>query len=565
MKQGYGVSRRPAACRAFASLSVIFAIPAAQAAAQPVRTTATAITWQACASDLVPDRWTSVFGDRLECGNMLTAVEEGLPAKGMFSVGLVRLKAGDAAQRQGSLFFNFGGPGANPLDLLPATGYLLATRPADDPLHGDKRRLADRFDLVAVIPRGLRGGTRIACRPGPDADAGVDPTIYLADWNWAGLVKDAKAYASGCGENPLQRYAGTLQHVRDMEQARRALGDAKMNFIGSSYGSWVGAFYAASYPEHSGRIVLDSVMNYAGTFEEQADDLPPERQALFERYALHPALVSPRAYGLGTDAKAVMARFRSMPHQAREAWASVIVAPAHLAAALTLADWIRAEGNPGNDRLMALVRGHVFSSDADVDEDIRVTATDLVARLGEREDPTSGGIVDLPVYHAVVCGDTPWRKDAKGLRAMANDIGNRYPAANGLAVTTGLTCANWPTGPRWRPALTEVAKAPPMLMVQAEFDPATPLSGAMKAFRATPGAYMVLARGANVHGLFGDSATPCIESAVGRFLLTGELPAIRQSSCDFEPLPGQRQRREAIEGPTESEVRAELARFRKHI
>lgn len=541
-------------CASFASICCLLSTA-------PHATTAEAtITWQACTPELIEPGWIAVMGTRLECGTMPAWLDPDTPALGSLTVGLVRFKAGDPAQREGSIFFNFGGPGGNPLDFLPAFGYLWSTRSLDHPLDGDKRRLADRYDLIAVIPRGLRGGTRFACLHAETND-GHDPTVDLADWNWDGFAKDAKAYAAGCAADPLHPYVGTLQHVRDMEQARLALHEKTLNFIGISYGTWVGAFYASTYPTHAGRIVLDSAMNHAGTFEDQVADEPYERQSSFARTALRPALAAPALYGLGSDAREVMARFRHMPHRAHEAWASTIDTPAELVAALTMADWIRADGDGTQAHLLARLNGHRFSRDTAVDDEIRRAAIEFAATAeqGLAIDSVAENLVDFSVYHAVVCGDTPWRKNLASLRAMANDIGLSYPASNGDPVALGLACLNWPTAPRWRPPLADLAKAPPMLMVQAEFDPATHLTGAIRAFNASPNAYLVLARGMTGHGVFGSSATPCVERAVGRFLLEGELPSQRLSGCDFVPTPASRNTR-AVGGLKDDAVREQLVR-----
>ncbi|WP_448095844.1 alpha/beta hydrolase [Luteibacter yeojuensis] len=522
------------------------------------------ITWGPCAPGLVTGRWITAWGDRLECGSMLATPDESVPETGSFTVGLVRVKAGQPEQREGSIFFNFGGPGANPLDFLPPTAHLWASRSLDHPLDGDKRRLADRFDLVAVVPRGLRGGTRFACGRYPAFLAEHDPTIYLADWNWAGFVNAARSYASSCGEHPLHPHIGTLQHVVDMEHARRALGEPVLHFVGTSYGTWVGAFYASMYPQRAGRIVLDSVMNHAGTFEQQVNDFPAERQAQFARAALRPALARPDAFGIGSDPRNAMSRFRAMPYQALQAWAMAVTTPQALAAVLTLADWVRDEAQPTGDHLLARLRSHVFSRIPAADDAIRRAAVELAPRLGQTTDPTVDGVVEFPVYIAVICGDTPWYNGTKALRALASHIGTKYPAAGGGTVTTGLICAHWPSQARWRPSLAGLAKAPPLLMIHSEFDPATPLTGAMKAFNASYDAYLVLARGSGMHGLFGHSATPCVEHAVGHFLLTGERPAAHLSGCEFVAAPPPRQRRDTDRSPTESEVRAELDFLVRH-
>jgi pimeloyl-ACP methyl ester carboxylesterase len=521
----------------------------------------TTMHWGPCAAELVDPRWSAVLGERLECGTMPAWIDADAPEQGALTVGLVRFKAGEAAQRQGSIFFNFGGPGGNPLDFMPSIGYLWSTRSANHPLDGDKRRLADRYDLIAVIPRGLRGGTRFTCRV-PESEDGHDPTVDLADWNWVAHVKESRAYAAGCAADPLHAHVGTLQHVRDMEQARVALHEPVLHFLGVSYGTWVGAFYAEMYPAHAGRIVLDSAMNHAGTFEDQVADEPYERQALFSQTALRPALAAPAVYGLGTDAGTVLERLRTMPHRAQEAWPSLIDSPEDLVAALVMADWVKEDGEGKTERLMARMNGYRFSNDDVVDGKIHDAArafAPLIER-GRMNDPQTAALVDSSVYHAVVCGDTPWLKDAEALRNMANDIGARYRAASGAAVTLGLTCLHWPSPSRWRPPLSALAGAPPMLMVQAEFDPATPASGAIRAFNASPNAYMILARGMTGHGVFGSSATPCIERGVGRFLLRGELPSQRTSGCDFVPTPASRYVRDSGQPMDEQAVRDELQR-----
>lgn len=519
------------------------------------------VSWNPCKAELVDPRWATVLGERLECGTMSARIDEDEPALGSIEVGLIRFKAGDPARRRGALFFNFGGPGGNPLDFMPGISYLWSTRALDHPLDGDKRRLSDLYDMVAVIPRGLRGGTRFACRV-DEANDGHDPTVDLADWNWVGYVKESKAYAAGCAEDPLHAYVGTLQHVRDMEQARVALHEKTLNFVGFSYGTWVGSFYAATYPGHTGRVVLDSSMNHAGTFEDQVAEEPYERQERFARTALRPALAAPAIYGMGSSAGEIMARFRNMPHRVQEALPSIIDTPAELVAALTMADWVRTDGNSAPEHLLSRLRSYRFSPDPAVDNEIRSAATDFASLIehGRKNDPVTAALVDQSVYVAVVCGDTAWQKSVPSLRRLANTIGLRYPAANGESVTLGLTCRHWASRPRWRPPLASLAKAPPMLMVHAEFDPATPVSGAILAFNATPNAYLVLARGMTGHGVFGNSATPCIERSVGRFLLEGELPLQRLSGCDFVPMPPSRNARDVNGTVDEATLRRELRR-----
>lgn len=506
------------------ALTVFRTADAASTAADP------AIAWTSCAAEFVDATFIDALGDRLECGVMKAPLSEAEALPRLIDVGVVRIRAGKPAARQGSLFFNFGGPGGNPLSFLPLYGYVWSETPDDDSPAAYRRRIADRYDLVAVIPRGMHGGERFTCKD-PYPYFMHDPAVRRSDDDFLQFIESGTAFAHGCGgENGMPASAGTLGHVRDMERARVALGESRMNFLGISYGTWVGAFYAATYPQHTGRMVLDSSMNYAGTIEQQFDDQPAERSDLFRRLALLPATSTP-AYGLGCDPDAVMRRLGDMPPLAREAWATSITTPAQLAAALTMADWIGDEASVTAADLIERAGVHHFSEEADVDDEIRKAAIELAPTI--RPKPTS--FIDWNVYYSVICGDTPWQRDLRGLRTLANEIGTTRPEASGEGISAALACRAWPNPTQWRPLLSSLSEAQPLLLVQAEFDPATPLKLARKAFEASHDAYMVTARGMFGHGVFGMSETPCIEASVGDYLLDGKLPTSHDTQCDFVP------------------------------
>ena len=51
----------------------------------------------------------------------------------------------------------------------------------------------------------------------------------------------------------------TESAARDMDILRAVLGDEKLNYLGKSYGTYLGATYAELFPERVGRMVLDGV------------------------------------------------------------------------------------------------------------------------------------------------------------------------------------------------------------------------------------------------------------------------------------------------------------------
>ncbi|MBF0807949.1 alpha/beta fold hydrolase [Rothia nasimurium] len=59
----------------------------------------------------------------------------------------------------------------------------------------------------------------------------------------------------------VANYMGTSQVARDMELLRSLAGGERLDYLGYSYGTMLGATYATLFPEKAGRLVLDSAEN----------------------------------------------------------------------------------------------------------------------------------------------------------------------------------------------------------------------------------------------------------------------------------------------------------------
>ena len=49
--------------------------------------------------------------------------------------------------------------------------------------------------------------------------------------------------------------------MRDLDVIRAALGEKKLNYLGVSYGTYIGAVYGTLFPGHVRRMIVDSVVN----------------------------------------------------------------------------------------------------------------------------------------------------------------------------------------------------------------------------------------------------------------------------------------------------------------
>jgi pimeloyl-ACP methyl ester carboxylesterase len=194
-----------------------------------------------------PLAWAGCEGQKgFECATLRVPLDWSNPAGDQVALAIGRQRA--TGDRIGSLLTNPGGPGASGLEFL--FGEAL------------QAPLQERFDIVSWDPRGVGASTHLFCGskvapflhldPDPD-DAGEQAAIDAA----------AKAVADECAakDTQLLPHIGTDDTARDLEAIRLALDDPKLNYIGFSYGTFIGERYLALFPTHVRAMVLDGVVN----------------------------------------------------------------------------------------------------------------------------------------------------------------------------------------------------------------------------------------------------------------------------------------------------------------
>ena len=166
------------------------------------------------------------------------------PAAGDVRLAVARKKATGPGKRLGSLLVNPGGPGGS------AIGYLQSYAGIGYPAE-----VRARYDMVAVDPRGVARSEPVECLDGRQMDTYTQTDTTPDDARETTELVDAyKKFAEGCGAHSPQllRHVSTVEAARDMDILRAALGDAKLNYVGASYGTFLGATYAGLFPEPGG-------------------------------------------------------------------------------------------------------------------------------------------------------------------------------------------------------------------------------------------------------------------------------------------------------------------------
>ncbi len=199
------------------------------------------VDWQPCDEEL--------------CAQILAPLDWEEPGKA--AVEIAMRKVPSAEPTRGPLFVNPGGPGFG--------GQSFATNLGADAWEG--------YDIVGWDPRGTGESTAVECGTTEQTDE-----VFELDGSpddaaeRAALEKGWAEFARQCRENSgvLLDHITTIENVRDLDLLRHLLGAEKLNYVGVSYGTYVGAVYAELFPDRAGRLVLDSAVDITDDEESAA-------------------------------------------------------------------------------------------------------------------------------------------------------------------------------------------------------------------------------------------------------------------------------------------------------
>ncbi|MFJ3901397.1 alpha/beta hydrolase [Streptomyces sp. NPDC090025] len=473
----------------------------------------------------------------VECGTVRVPLDYADPAGASIPLTVSRVRAsGPAADRQGALVYNPGGPGAS------STYFPLAA-----PLPA-WHRIAAAYDLVGYAPRGVGRSAPVSCQDPADRAKGptLAPTVPSEVFKQERTAR-ARTYAKGCAERTgaALRHYHSLNNARDLEVLRAALGEPKLTYLGASYGTYFGALYATLFPHRVRRMVFDAPVNPAPRQIWYVNNL--DQSLAFERRwtdfrtwaAKHDAV-----YGLGTTAAEVAENYEKARAELAAAPAGGRVGPGQLHAAMLQALY--------DDRFWAARAGALGAYlKGDPKPLVAQAAPEPPARTDTTENGDTEAVGSDPgnaaaVYTAVECNDAPWPEDFALWDRDNTRLAGLAPFETWDNVWANLPCAYW-KAPRQTPldVRTGVGVLPPVLILAAERDAAAPYEGARELQRRLWGAALVTERDAGTHGI-GGGPNACVNGYLERYLLRGTLPAedgaeggtpVRRASCAPHPEP----------------------------
>ncbi|HEX6340171.1 alpha/beta fold hydrolase [Umezawaea sp.] len=516
--------RRQARVAAAVVLTVITTSAPATALADPLdRYTEQQVTWGAC--PFTPQEGAPA----VECALIKAPRDWAAPDSGVdLDVSVSRTKA--TGDRAGVLLLNPGGPGGQ--------GAAFANS-----LAGLEPEVNGKYDFIGMDPRGT-GGTSptdlgFRCHvPTGRLPQGLLDARDRGARSIAAHQQVPRAVAEACQSDAIAPYVTTWQTAHDMDLVRTLLGEEKLNYLGYSYGTWLGAKYASLFPASTGKVVLDSSVNWQGRLQAAFEAFPVIDQRQFDdQYLPWAARNFPDVVGsTPVEAKATWER-------ARVFFASQQISPDGFDRAFvgmgsplgwllgTLVFVIGANGAAGGGESLAGVAPELRERlDGLSRTEFGVPAAELTpARIAE----AAPDYTFVPgTRYAVACGDQPTRS-AAWYRALSDRQGPANPLY-GWAYGLSEPCGFWSDAPRRQLPTLPAQVAGNILVVQGEFDPQTGYEQARDAVRAAPGVGFVSVDDAPYHGQYATSGNPCVEGMVNVFLLHGSRPGT--AVCPGVPL-----------------------------
>ncbi len=445
------------------------------------------ISWASCESDY-------------ECATVAVPLDHLNPSDQIIEIALIR-KAG--TENLTPLLINPGGPGASGFDYVRDNYETLGTED-----------LRSNFQLVGFDPRGVGRSAPVACN-----DEKVKDQVYYEDSGFPlgseddfAFSKDLlERFAASCQETGFDvAYFNTQQSARDMDLIRAALGVEKLDYLGFSYGTELGATYIALFPERVGKFVLDGAVDPTLSSAQGTVNQVAGFDKAFRSY-LKDCLASADCPFTGTVEQAlkkvgellVKLETSQLPTQYDRDAGLTVALYGIIAALYAEQSW----------PYLTQAFQEAFDGDG--------STLLLLADFYNDKDPNGGYLSNISEANvAINCADE--RVGPEEFASLREDVITASSVFGKYFGYPELGCLGWPEGKSMIELDYSVALATGPLVVGTTGDPATPYQQAVSLAKLLSGATLLTYEGEG-HTAYGSS--DCVNKYVEDYLLGEMLPA----------------------------------------
>ncbi|MFI6029944.1 alpha/beta hydrolase [Amycolatopsis magusensis] len=465
------------------------------------------LSWGDCAPYATTASTKTAFGVKgVECARLTVPLDYAAPQGETITIGVLRHRSG-GGERIGSLLFNPGGPGASGMAAVASMTEASA-------------ELTARFDLVGFDPRGVGASQpQVRCLTDGERDAERADDIET-DGSPEGVQaqeEESRAFAERCAErtdhhDAMLANVGTRDVVKDMDVLKSALGDAKLSYVGYSYGTRIGSTYAETFPQNVRAMVLDGALDPE---QDPVESLVAQGQGFgkaFEEFVKW--CVTEQDCSLGTEPAAATKAYQDLTRPLIDNKAAVddgrLLSYEDATTGTVQALYTEQLWDTLNSGLNALKSGNGG------------TLMKLADTYNERgSDGRYSTTQDA--FTAIRCVDDPRVTDkAKILESQERYMQVAPFLDDGRPDGAALdSCAFWPAPNTSEPHTPNVEGVPPVLVISTTNDPATPYDAGVNLAKGMRGALLTFE--GTQHTVF-LQGIQCVDKAGEDYLVDGTLP-----------------------------------------
>lgn len=442
-----------------------------------------------------------------ECASVAVPLDHLNPNGELFEISLIR-KSG--TENLSPLLVNPGGPGASGFDYVRDNFETLGTT-----------ALRQNFQLVGFDPRGVGRSAPVTC-----SDESLKDQVYYEESGFPlGSEKDfafskdlLERFAASCQETGFDvSFFNTQQSARDMDVIRAALGVEKLDYLGFSYGTELGATYIALFPERVGRFVLDGAVDPTLSSAQGTINQVAGFDKAFRNY-LRDCLTLPECPFTGNVENAL----EQVAELLTDLETSQLPTQYDRDAGLTVALYgiIAALYSKQSWPYLTQAFQEAFDGDG--------STLLLLADFYNDKDPEGGYLSNISEANmAINCADErvpaeEFEQLRQGVLAASSIFGKYFGYPE-------LSCLGWPEGKSMVELDFTVELATGPLVVGTTGDPATPYQQAVSLSKLLSGATLLTFEGEG-HTAYGSS--DCVNAYVEEYLLDGNLTSSELRCAD---------------------------------
>jgi pimeloyl-ACP methyl ester carboxylesterase len=439
---------------------------------------------------------------RDQCARLTVPLDYADPAGKTLELAVLKVPASSSSARLGALVVNPGGPGGSGVSYAAAGSLQFGTP------------LSRSYDIVGFDPRGVGQSEPVECLDTRQLDQVVafdpDPDDQAERNEMDQLVR---GFGQGCLDHSgdLARHMSTPEAARDMDILRAALREPKLNYLGASYGTFLGATYADLFPSHVGRFVLDGAVDPALSSEELSLQQAQGFETALRAYVKD--CVDGGGCFLGRSVDEGVKRIQQFLAEVEQKPLSTGESRELTEGLAMLGIWMPLYVREYWDQLTSALKAAFNGSGKQL-----LALADFYTSRG----PSGYTDNSMEALYAVNCLDHDDYVPTSDVPSHFAQFEKASPTFGRAFAFSLSTCSQWPVQSGQHTVALHAAGAPPIVVIGTTRDPATPLAWAQSLAGELDSGTLITRDGDGHTGF--QRGNNCVDDAVEAWLIQGQVP-----------------------------------------